>query len=441
MLIAYFVMTQISLWGANPTTLQAFEQLSIILGAEFGSIVSLGIGPIVTASIVLQLLTGSGLLKLDTSSTEGRAFFQGLQKLLAIFFIVFESIVFVMLGGIAPAAGFSPAILIFQLILGGFLIMMMDEVVSKWGFGSGISLFIVAGVSKSIMIQAFSPLVNVAASSGSIQALPVSQRFFWNSQLQPVGQVFQFFIALFAVNIQNAILPLSAILMTGAVFLMAVYAQSMKVEIPLTFGRVRGHGMRWPLSFLYTSNIPVILIAALLANLQIASQLLLSKFPTSGILAFVGQLGSPPNVVGEIIISLFGSSPFPWKTILPVTIVYFILMILGSIVFAVFWVQTSGMDAGSQAKQILNSGLQIPGFRRDERILERVLKRYIFPLTVMGGAAVGLIAALADISGSLSRGTGILLAVMIIYKLYEDIAKQHMMDMHPAMQKFMGGGE
>ena len=116
-------------------------------------------------------------------------------------------------------------------------------------------------------------------------------------------------------------------------------------------------------------------------------------------------------------------------------------MIVGSVVFAIFWVQTSGMDAGSQAKQILNSGLQIPGFRRDERILERVLKRYIFPLTVMGGATVGVIAALADISGSLSRGTGILLAVMIIYKMYEDIAKQHMMDMHPAMQKFMGGGE
>ena len=116
-------------------------------------------------------------------------------------------------------------------------------------------------------------------------------------------------------------------------------------------------------------------------------------------------------------------------------------MVAGAVVFAIFWVQTSGMDARSQAKQILNSGLQIPGFRRDERVLERVLQRYIFPLTVMGGMAVGLLAATADVSGALSRGTGILLAVMIIYKLYEEIAKQHMMDMHPAMQKFMGGGE
>jgi len=85
------------------------------------------------------------------------------------------------------------------------------------------------------------------------------------------------------------------------------------------------------------------------------------------------------------------------------------------------------------------SGLQIPGFRRDERVLEILLKRYITPLTVMGAAAVGFLAASADILGALSRGTGILLAVMIIYKLYEDIAQQNMMDLNPALRKFMGG--
>jgi preprotein translocase subunit SecY len=97
------------------------------------------------------------------------------------------------------------------------------------------------------------------------------------------------------------------------------------------------------------------------------------------------------------------------------------------------------MDAKSQAKQIMASGLQIPGFRKDERILERLLDRYIGPLTIMGAITVGLLASFADVTGALSRGTGILLAVMIIYKLYEDIARHHMMDMNPALRKFMGG--
>jgi preprotein translocase subunit SecY len=115
-------------------------------------------------------------------------------------------------------------------------------------------------------------------------------------------------------------------------------------------------------------------------------------------------------------------------------------MLVGCVLFSWFWVQTSGMDAKSQAKNIMSSGLQIPGFRKDERVLQRLLKRYITPLTIMGAIAVGILAAAADLSGALTSGTGLLLTVMIIYKLYEEIAKQHMMDMNPMLRKFMGGG-
>ena len=138
-----------------------------------------------------------------------------------------------------------------------------------------------------------------------------------------------------------------------------------------------------------------------------------------------------PNIVGNLIRgSLSGSD-------IAHAVVYMLIMIGGSVLFSIFWVQTSGMDARSQAKDMMASGLQIPGFRKDERILERLLDRYIWPLTIMGAIFVGILAGLADISGALSRGTGILLAVMIIYRLYEEIAKQHMMDMHPALRKFI----
>ena len=51
--------------------------------------------------------------------------------------------------------------------------------------------------------------------------------------------------------------------------------------------------------------------------------------------------------------------------------------------------------------------------------------------------AADLPTASADLTGALSRGTGILLAVMIIYRLYEDIAQQHMVDMYPALRNIM----
>ena len=266
-LVIYFVLGMLPLFGLGHNALQRFDYLSIILGASFGSIISLGIGPIVTASIVLQLLNGSGILKFDLTSHDGKKTFQGVQKLLALFFIVFEGAIYVFMGGLAPAAEFVGTgiffqlqlILVFQLILGGVMILFMDEVVSKWGFGSGISLFIAAGVSQSIFVQSFNwlpgptGLEGITYSAGAVPAL---------------------FQALAAGDPTTAGIKIAALVSTVAVFMLVVYIQAMKVEIPLSFGRIRGHGIRWPLSFIYTSNIPVILVAALIANLQLWGRLL-----------------------------------------------------------------------------------------------------------------------------------------------------------------------
>src|SRR3990167_4488074 len=101
-LVSYFVMGVIPLYKLGQNELANFEFLSIILGAQFGSLISLGIGPIVTASIVLQLLNGSGILKFDLTNSEGKKTFQGTQKFLSLFFILFESSIFVFMGGLAP---------------------------------------------------------------------------------------------------------------------------------------------------------------------------------------------------------------------------------------------------------------------------------------------------------------------------------------------------
>src|SRR3990167_9463346 len=95
-LVIFFVMGLIPLFGLGDNALQQFEFLSIILGASFGSIISLGIGPIVTSSIVLQLLVGTGILNLDLTTPEGKKKFQGLQKLGGLFFIVFEACIYVL---------------------------------------------------------------------------------------------------------------------------------------------------------------------------------------------------------------------------------------------------------------------------------------------------------------------------------------------------------
>ena len=172
---------------------------------------------------------------------------------------------------------------------------------------------------------------------------------------------------------------MAAVLATVLIFGISVYAQSMKVEIPLSFGRIRGQASDATIKLFYTSNIPVILVMALLANVQLFARLfenwghpLFGTFsgntPASGIVYWL----SPPDLVGNFIRGTFALPQIGQA------LFYIIVLVAGAVVFSIFWMQTANMDAKSQAKQILASGLQIPGFRRDERVLEMVLERYIW---------------------------------------------------------------
>lgn len=429
-LSAFFVLANIPLFGLSANAMERFEYLAILLGTDFGSIISLGIGPIVMASIILQLLTGAGIINIDTTTIEGKRFFQGVQKILVFFFIVFESIVYVLMQGLQAAEGFA-GLVIFQLILGGLAIFYMNEVSEKWGFGSGVSLFIGAGISWRIITSAFQ-FVNQQGQNCLID--------FKNTPCS--GKIFVIIQSLINKYPVEFISALATLIATVVIFLAVVWAQSLKIEIPLSFGRVRGYGVKWPLSFFYASVIPVILTAALMANLQLFGGILQNWLGHPTILGnfiegravsgFSFWLGSTN------ILELFIRGGFMWKYLLQ-GLSHTLFFMFFSTIFAIFWVKTAGMDSKSQAHKISSSGLQVAGFRQDERILESILDRYIMPLTVMGGLAIGLLASITNLLGALVSGTAMLLVIMIMYQFYQQIAKDHMTDMNPAMRKFMGG--
>ncbi len=476
-LLLFLFMGQVTLYGVAPEALQRFQFFEMILGSSIGSLITLGIGPIVTASIILQLLVGSKLLPWDLKTPEGKSRFQGTQKLLAIFFCIFEAYAFVAFGAVQsanPNAG-TTFLLIAQLAAGAFLLLLMDEVVSKWGIGSGVSLFIAAGVAKTIFVRTFNPL------SGGGDT--------------PVGLLPQAIFFLGSGEIGGAMLALLPVIATVLVFLLVVYVQALRVEIPLAFGSIRGFSRRWPLKLIYTSNIPVILVAALLANIQLMAQVtarsvdqatkcgFLGCFdnqgtPISGIVYFLQQPGVQQDLQIQVFFLVFlasvlaialsfyylkisanlkvisasivagllfavlisgSTAGLPTSEAVLRSMVYFLVLVGGSVLFSVFWVSTSGMDAHSVAEQIQSMGMQVPGFRRDPRIVEQVLDRYIPTLAVISGLFIGTLAAMADLTSAIGSGTGILLAVMIIYNFYEQISARYVEDMHPAFRKFFGG--
>ena len=202
--------------------------------------------------------------------------------------------------------------------------------------------------------------------------------------------------------------------------------------------------------------IPVILTAALIANLQLLGGILenaatpcFTGDECGGVAKFASYFGFLGKFVQGQPVSGFafwlGSTNLLELTIrggfLPIYLIqgvtHTIFFMLFSTVFAVFWVKTSGMDAKAQAHKIASSGLQVAGFRQDERVLESIFDRYIMPLTIMGGLAIGFLASVTNLLGALVSGTAILLVIMITFQFYQNIAKQHQTDIFPAMRKFI----
>jgi preprotein translocase subunit SecY len=465
-LILYFVLSNISVFGLSKNSQDILAAYRAILAGATGSIILLGIGPIVTASIVLQLLVGAEILPLDTTNPKDQAIFQGLQKLLVFVMIVLETLP-QMFGGylipdstIAASLGVSTGILsliiFIQVALGGVLILYMDEIVSKWGIGSGVSLFIVAGVAQALIGGIFNwnpprldqPIGLNVANIGS--NLPVGIIFKWQWLLTNVPQSTLFSIDGILMLLTTG--EVLALIATIAIFLMVVYVESTRIEIPLAHAAVRGARGKFPVKLIYASVLPMILVRALQANVQLIGSLLYNRYGITflgtynqygtpqppGLMFFLNPIHSYTDWLPPYVQSYYPGIQ-TWEIVLHFLVDAFIL-IAGGIVFAIFWVETTGMGSSRVAKQIQKSGMQIPGFRRNEQVIEKVVSRYIPKVTVIGGAFIGVLTLIASMFGLIGGvgGTGMLLAVSIIYQLYEKVASEQIMEMHPLIRRFLG---
>ncbi|MCU4140844.1 MAG: Preprotein translocase subunit SecY [Methanophagales archaeon] len=453
-LVLYFALCNIPLFGLGPESMDMFGRWRAIFAGERFSLTALGIMPIVDASIVLQLLVGAKIIELDLTTEEDRAFYQNLQKLLVLLFSALISLSYVV-GfyqpdpAVASKLGVSPQFISFLLFLqvfaGGMLIYFLDEVVSKWGIGSGVSLFILAGVSQAIVTGLVNPEMEESYGGyhWAIGVIPrLFQIFFMPESVGLTGGEMLTLEFLFESGI-------IALLTTIAVFLAVVYLESTRIEIPLAHSLARGARGRFPIKLLYASVLPVILVRALQMSIQGIGKMLYARGITilgtydewgnaeSGIMYFLQPIYSPHDWIPALVATPHEA----WEIALRICVDLFFMVVLG-VVFALFWINTTGMGAKDVAEQIHRSGLQIPGFRRTPATLERMLENYIPKITVMGAAILGALCVLANMLGTVGNatGTGLLLAVSIAYSLYQQIASEQVMEMYPALRRFLGSG-
>ena len=431
-LFAYLIMGQIPLYGV--TSDPKFDFLAfarVIFAAQQGTLLELGIGPIVTAGLLMQLLKGSELVKLNFKNPDDRSLFTSATKIVTIIVIVAEGSLYgtSVYGHLVARPEFIP-ILIGQLIGASIIVMLLDEMVQKgWGLGSGISLFIMAGVAQGIFWAVFSP---VPAQDGPVGVLPFTIDAAINGH---VGDAF----------FRSGQLPsIFGLIITAIVLLILIYVQGIHIDIPIVSTKYRGFTAVYPIKLLYTSNIPVILSSALLANAVFMGKMLWANYNPQNdnpIFNYLAQYdpSTPQTPTGGLL--YYVTSPRSLDTAAqdPVrALVYIVFLTTIVTIFGRLWVELGGLSAKSAAKNLLDADVQVPGFRRSEGSVQVLLNKYIPSVTILGGIVIGLLASCSDVLNVFGSGIGILLMVDILVN-YHNLLVKEQVDIHmPKLAALLG---
>ena len=431
-LVIYLVMGQTPLFGA---TLPEFDFLAfarVIFASQQGSLVELGIGPIVTGGLLMQLLRGSDILKFDFKNPAERGVFQTATKLVTYIVIIAESSVYaIAVYGPGISEPHVLYILMGQLMGASIIVMFLDEMIQKgWGLGSGISIFIMAGVSQQILWSLFSPLP--AGDGGSVGVFPF------------IGQMFAYGDVADALFRSNQLPSVFGLALTAGILLILVYTQGMKIEIPIVSTKYRGFAATYPIKMMYVSNIPVILASALTANIVFMGQMFWAQVNPRNASEFWNILAqfdptSPSSPIGGVIYYITPPRGLDVVALDPLRAVgYVIFMIAIVIVFGKLWVELGGLSPKKAAQNLLDADVQVPGFRRSNKPIESLLNRYIPSVTIIGSAILGLIAGVSDVLGVFGTGIGLLLTVDILINYYNQLVKEQVEVVMPRLGAALG---
>lgn len=423
-LFIFLVCCQIPLFGImSSDSADPFYWIRVILASNRGTLMELGISPIVTSGLIMQLLAGAKIIEVGDTPKD-RALFNGAQKLFGMIITVGQAVVYVMTGMYGQPSDIGAGVcllIVIQLFIAGLIVLLLDELLQKgYGLGSGISLFIATNVCETIVWKAFSPATVNVGRGTEFEGAIIALFHLLTTRSDKVRALREAFYRQNLPNLMN-------LLATVLVFAVVIYFQGFRVDLPIKSARYRGQTTSYPIKLFYTSNIPIILQSALVSNLYVISQMLSNRFAgfflvnLLGVWADHGSQRSYP--IGGLCYYLSPPDSLSAMFSDPVHAILYITFMLGSCAFfSKTWIDISGSSAKDVAKQLKEQQMVMHGHREGSMIRE--LNRYIPTAAAFGGLCIGALSVLADLLGAIGSGTGILLAVTIIYQYFEIFVKE-----------------
>ena len=410
-----------------------FYWMRVILASNRGSLMELGISPLVTSSMIMQLLAGAKLIKVDQNVREDKELFDGAQKLIGIFIAFGQAFAYTwsgMYGDLNEIGAGNAILIVIQLTGASIITILLDDMMTKgYGIGnSGTSLFIAINMAETVLWSCFSPLsyktgrgeTESEQYEGAFVELIYGVIFRSNNRLGSLQDSF------FRQSLPN----INSVFATVLIFLVVIYFQGFRVSVVLANNKTSSL-TSYPVRLFYTSNIPIILQTALVSNMYFFSQMLYRNFKGSMLARFFGDWqeagyqGQLVPVGGSATISPrlgLSSRPFltpstPLSTSFSSSEVNLCLIILACALFSRTWIDVSGQGPREVANNLKEQGMFLKGGTNESTY--KKLKFLIMTAATLGGMCIGCLTIVADFLGAIGSGTGILLTVNIIYSLYE----------------------
>lgn len=413
-----------------------FYWMRVLMASNRGTIMELGIAPIITGGLIMQFLSGWRYIDVNQHLKDDRGLFSGAHKLLGLVLTVIEAVLYVMCGTYGPVSelGVVTSFLIgLQLIMAGFVVIILDELMQKgYGIGSGVSLFVAVNSCENIF-TAILGVTSIQTGRGTeYEGAFIALFHLLFSRSDKARALKEAFTRSNLPNIWN-------IVVTVVIFGAVVFFQGWRVELQVKFQRYRGQNANYPIKLFYTSNMPIIMFATIVTNIAIFSKILFSVAPTNFFTRIFGsweevmvsgQMGKPGV---SIPVSGFAYYVSPPKSILelftdfPHAVFYMLFVCLTCAFCSKKWSEVSGSDASDVARQLQHQQMVMKGHR--ETAMVQVLKRYIPTAAAFGGLVVGGLCVIGDFLGAIGGGTGVILAVTCVYQYYELLNKEQGGDM------------
>lgn len=424
-LIIYLVSSQVPLFGILDSNSQdPFYWMRMMMASNRGTLMDLGISPVVTSSMIMQMLTSMEIIKINHKIKEDTILFDCCSKLLSVLLTVGQSIVQVSTGFYGPVEkiGMQVSILlVIQLLFSGIIIILLDELLQKgFGLGSGVNLFIATNVCETIIWKSLSPKMHATVRGvefeGSIIAL-FHLLFIRKNKLNALHEAF------FRENLPN----LLQLFYTILIFKMVIYVHGIRLNLKTISLQMKGQQGNFPIKLLYSSTMPIIVQNYIISHLSTLSRILYQKFPNFFLIKILGiwENNSKGRNIPISGICYFLYPPENLSNFLknPIhSLIYSSIILLTSAFLSRAWIDMTNNNQFDVARMLISRRITIKGV--SERNLANKLGEYIPTAAFLGGLVIGFIVMVSNITDTIGSGTNIFLAVSIVWQYCELLNKE-----------------